>query len=65
MASKTRLLTDLQVSRRYGIPANTLRIARSKGYGPDYVKLGRAVRYRSADVDTWLQRHVVQPEQAA
>ncbi len=32
----------------------TLADWRTKGIGPDYVKLGAAVRYRRADVDSWL-----------
>jgi predicted DNA-binding transcriptional regulator AlpA len=27
------------------------------GYGPKFIKLGRAVRYRKADVVAWLEQH--------
>lgn len=28
---------------------------RAKAYGPPFIKIGRLVRYRSADVETWLE----------
>lgn len=28
---------------------------RSRGLGPAYVRLGRAVRYRTEDLDQWVQ----------
>jgi hypothetical protein len=33
-----------------------LDIGRCKGYGPPFCKLGRAVRYRKAALDEWMQR---------
>jgi len=32
----------------------TLADWRTKGIGPDYLKLGAAVRYRRSEVDAWL-----------
>jgi len=29
--------------------------------GPPYIKVGRAVRYRMADVEKWLGQHTVDP----
>ncbi len=34
-------------------------IGRSKGYGPPFVKIGHAVRYRKADVLQWLRQNTV------
>ena len=33
--------------------------ARSRGFGPAYLRLGRSIRYKGSDVLTWLdgQRH--------
>jgi predicted DNA-binding transcriptional regulator AlpA len=40
--------TYLGLSRQY------LEIGRHSGYGPSYVKLARAVRYRKSDLDEWM-----------
>ncbi len=42
---------------RLGKP--TLERFRVSGEGPIFVKLGGAVRYRKADLDTWLESHRV------
>jgi len=36
---------------------STLNKLRLTGGGPKYSKLGRCVRYRTTDLDTWLDRH--------
>ena len=40
---------------RIGLKAQTLRKMRITGEGPQFAKLGRAVRYRVADLDAWLE----------
>jgi len=39
---------------------------RQNGTGPDYIRVGRLIRYRRSDVDRWLeentQRHTPRPE---
>jgi hypothetical protein len=51
--------TYLVLSRQY------LEIGRYSGYGPPYVKLARAVRYRKSDLDEWmasqLRQHTAEP----
>ena len=34
---------------------------RHAGRGPRYIKTGRSVRYRLADLETWIADHVVDP----
>ena len=43
-------LNEQEVARRLGVSPFTLRAWRRQGRGPAYMKLGRAVRYRVADV---------------
>jgi excisionase family DNA binding protein len=38
----------------------TLERLRLSGDGPPFAKLGKAVRYRRADLDSWLASHLVQ-----
>ncbi|MFI6030455.1 helix-turn-helix transcriptional regulator [Amycolatopsis magusensis] len=42
------------VSDYLGIPKNTLYQWRTKGYGPQGRRLGKYVRYRPEDVETWV-----------
>jgi len=37
----------------------TLERLRLKGDGPRYAKLGKAVRYRRADLDAWLASRLI------
>ena len=48
-----------EVAAWLGIKKCTLEKARSTRIGdyPPYIRIGRAVRYRRAEVETWLGRH--------
>jgi predicted DNA-binding transcriptional regulator AlpA len=52
------LLSVAQVAKLTGRAVSTLEKDRLTGHGPRYVKLGRLVRYRPADVRTWLSERV-------
>lgn len=49
------LLTERQLAALLGIGSRTPEAWRLRGGGPPYIKVGRLVRYRRADVDNWLQ----------
>lgn len=49
-----RLRTTSEVADRLQIPAKTLRNWRSLGQGPQYLRVGRHVRYRDDHVEAWL-----------
>ena len=55
------LLTDEEVAELVGVTIQTLAIWRSNGEGPAYVKLGRQVFYRRADILAWIDGSVVTP----
>ena len=55
MIDVSRLLTEQDISRDYGIALATLRGWRFRGGGPSFFKLGRSVRYRAEDVDAFLE----------
>ena len=42
------------VAEVLGVPEHTLAQWRSRGKGPDYIKVGRHVRYRWSAVNMWL-----------
>lgn len=59
------LLTPEEFSALTKIPEDTLQDWRTDRTGPPFLKLGRAVRYRRADVRAWLEARVVTPAGAA
>lgn len=50
------LLTTAEAARYLGLATSTLNKWRVYGYGPAFVKLGRAVRYRKDDLDRYLEK---------
>lgn len=48
------ILSERQVAEYLNMSAASLRKWRRLGDGPKFVKIGRAVRYKRQDVDTWL-----------
>ena len=55
-------LTDLEVAERLGVSRFTVRSWRLKGVGPRFLKMGRAVRYRSQDVDEYERQALVETQ---
>ena len=52
----TELITTAELERRTGIDASTWAKRRLSGDTPQYLKIGRSVRYRWSDVEEWLTR---------
>lgn len=57
--SPKKLLTEKEVSRRFGISCSTLQKHRFKGIGIPYVKFGRLVRYDIDDLYEFMNQHKV------
>ncbi|MEU8635172.1 helix-turn-helix domain-containing protein [Amycolatopsis sp. NPDC048633] len=55
----SKLLSVEDVADYLGIPKNTLYQWRTKGYGPAGRRIGKYVRYRSEDVDSWVEQQGV------
>jgi predicted DNA-binding transcriptional regulator AlpA len=53
------LLTPAQAAEAVSLSEQTLRIARIRGNGPKFVKLGASVRYRLSDLEAWIASRVV------
>lgn len=49
-----QLLTLNQVADLTGLSRSSLAKKRSDGSGPPFFKIGRAVKYEAADVNSWL-----------
>jgi hypothetical protein len=54
------LLNEKQTSRVLGCSVAALRKWRLFGNGPVFVKIGRLVRYREADLDAFITAHRVE-----
>jgi len=50
----TELLTTSEAAGRLKVTPRMLEARRSRGGGPPFVKVGRAVRYREADLEAWI-----------
>jgi hypothetical protein len=48
-------VTSAKVEELLALPKNSLAKMRSKGVGPAYHVIGKRIRYRIADVETWLK----------
>ncbi|MGV3518790.1 helix-turn-helix transcriptional regulator [Luteitalea sp.] len=56
----SRALTEREVSDLLGLSVATLRAWRHRGQGPRFLRLGRAVRYLPADLETFVRASVVE-----
>ena len=55
-----KTLGTAEVAQLLGIAERTLMNWRSRRVGPKYIKLGRRVRYRPADIDRYLRKRTVE-----
>ncbi|WP_325047946.1 helix-turn-helix transcriptional regulator [Hyphomonas pacifica] len=53
--STLSLLNTRQAAERLGLSARTLESLRVSGGGPEYIKLGRSVRYEHDAIETWIE----------
>lgn len=58
MDSSSKLIKTPVAAEILGLSAAKLERFRCDGGGPAYVKLGRMVRYRSADLQDWVERNL-------
>lgn len=55
------LLKEKEVDAEYRLLISWLRKMRRLGGGPPFLKIGKMVRYRRADVEAFLAAHLVEP----
>ena len=58
MTKRADLLTTTEAAAYVGLSHRTLERYRVTGQGPPYLKVGRRVLYRRADLDAWLENKV-------
>ena len=52
-----RLLSEKEVEQFYGITRRWLQKKRCTGGGPIFIKIGKSVRYRISDIESFLEAH--------
>lgn len=58
MTERRKMATTAELAAYLDIPAETLRDWRTNGTGPNYLKIGKHVRYRWSDIDKWEQANL-------
>ena len=56
MEALDRLLTVEELAEYLGVPVATIYAWRYRHEGPPGFRVGKHLRYRSSDVETWIQR---------
>ena len=51
----TDLLDEARLASKLNVSRSTLQSWRYRGCGPRFIKIGRLIRYRAADVDAYLR----------
>ncbi|WP_181951993.1 helix-turn-helix transcriptional regulator [Pseudovibrio ascidiaceicola] len=52
------LITEAAAADYLGISIRTIQAWRVRGGGPIFVKMGKTVRYRSSDIQNWIESHL-------
>ncbi|QFT82333.1 Helix-turn-helix domain protein [Roseovarius sp. THAF27] len=52
--SDLKLLTRSEVEQEYGIGKRYLEVAATRREGPAFIKIGRSIRYRREDLESWI-----------
>lgn len=58
-----RLLRAAEVADMLGTSPASLANMRHRGVGPRFIKEGGLLRYRSSDIETWIERNTHDPNQ--
>jgi hypothetical protein len=58
-------LDEADTSRYIGYSRSWLRQQRMRAKGPVFFRVGRTIRYRIADLESWLDRHRVRTSDVA
>lgn len=59
MTLSSELMDTKELAELLGLNEMTLYNWRREGKGPPYIRVGRRIRYKRADVDEWLQKERV------
>lgn len=55
MTREKQLLNEVEAAEEIAIQPQTLSAWRCRGFGPPFLKIGRSVRYRRSDLESWME----------
>jgi hypothetical protein len=58
------LLTEVDAADLLKLSIRTLQAWRSNCSGPAFMRAGRAIRYRRADIVSWIESNIVAPSES-
>ena len=58
------LIPDTNAAPELGVSVATLRVWRRRGIGPRFIRIGRSIRYRRADIEEYLAKRTVETSEA-
>lgn len=53
-----KLIDEKQAEECYGLKRSSLQKWRCLGGGPNFIKIGRSVRYRPSDIEDFINDHL-------
>lgn len=53
-----------ELAERFKVPVRTVYMWRVRGTGPKGYRIGRHVRYRLKDIESWLETRADQPKES-
>lgn len=59
--SGVKLLTAVEAAALLSVSPKTLADWRSQGRGPLFIQIGRSIRYRAADIKTFIAENTIEP----
>lgn len=59
------LLSEIQAADFLNLSIRTLQAWRAQGRGPSFVHAGRSIRYRLADLHSWISANTIDPKKPA
>ena len=57
------ILNERQTEEIYQLKRDWLRRCRRERRGPPFLKIGRMVKYRKCDIETYLEKHLQKTEE--
>ncbi len=57
------VVSEVDAARYLGVSTSTLRRRRAAQSGPDYVQIGKLIRYRKQALERFLEKHSVKAEE--
>jgi predicted DNA-binding transcriptional regulator AlpA len=63
-APPPQALTEPEAARYIAYSVPFLRLTRRENRGPAFIRIGRSIRYRIADLDAWMAAHRVTTREA-